>query len=73
MNPINQRPLFNINYEVAATIEVLLEDLLNDVNISTVEMSTSYMHKVKVPCFKLDDYIVWGATAMILSEIKELF
>ena len=70
---INQRPLFNINYEVAATIEVLLEDLLNDVNISTVEMSTSYMHKVKVPCFKLDDYIVWGATAMILSEIKELF
>ena len=69
----NQRPLFNTNYEVAATIEVLLEDLLNDMNISTVEMLTSYMDKVKVPCFKLDNYIIWGATAMILSEIKELF
>ena len=69
----NQRPIFNINYEVTATIEVLLEDLLNDMNISTVEMLTSYMDKVKVPCFKLDNYIIWGATAMILSEIKELF
>ncbi len=69
----NQRPLFNTNYEVAATIEVLLEDLLNDENISTVEMSTSYMNKVNVPCFKLDNYIIWGATAMMLSEIKELF
>lgn len=69
----NQRPIFTINYEVAATIEVLLEDLLNDMNISTVEMSTSYMDKVKVPCFKFDNYIIWGATAMMLSEIKELF
>jgi len=69
----NQRPIFTINYEVAATIEVLLEDLLNDMNISSVEMSTSYMDKVKVPCFKFDNYIIWGATAMMLSEIKELF
>ena len=35
-------------------------------------MSTSYMDNVEVPCFKLKDYIVWGATAMMLSEIKEL-
>ena len=70
---INQRPVFKLNYEVDATIEVLLEDLLNDMNISTVEMSTSYMDKIRVPCFKLDNYIIWGATAMILSEIKELF
>jgi hypothetical protein len=36
-------------------------------------MTTSYMEKTIVPCFKLDDYIVWGATAMMLAEIKDLF
>jgi hypothetical protein len=35
-------------------------------------MTTSYMDNANIPCFKLNDYIVWGATAMILSEIKEL-
>ena len=70
---VEHRPLFNINYEVANTIEVLLEDLLNEKNIDSVAMSTSYRDTMKVPCFKLDNYIVWGATAMMLSEIKALF
>ena len=68
-----KKPLFNTNYEVDTTIEVLLEDLLNEASISSVEMTTQYMDRIIVPCFKLDNYIVWGATAMMLSEIKELF
>ena len=67
------KPVFNTNHEVSTTIEVLLEDLLNIKSISSVEMTTSYMEKTIVPCFKLDDYIVWGATAMMLAEIKDLF
>ena len=45
---------------------------MKDTSIKMVEMTTSYMNKTHVPCFKLNDYIVWGATAMILAEIKEL-
>jgi hypothetical protein len=25
-----------------------------------------------VPCFKINNHIIWGATGMMLSEIKEL-
>lgn len=69
---VDKKPVFDLNYEVDKTIEVLISDLLNDSNITSVNMSTSYMDNANVPCFKLNDYIVWGATAMILSEIKEL-
>ena len=68
----NQRPNFNLNYEVDKVIEVLVSDLLSETSITTIKMNTSYMDDVEVPCFKLVDYVVWGATAMMLSEIKEL-
>ncbi|AUC84178.1 coenzyme A pyrophosphatase [Polaribacter sp. ALD11] len=67
-----EKPFFVTNYEVENTIEVLLEDLLNETSLSTVNLSTSYMDNIDVPCFKLNGYVVWGATAMMLSEIKEL-
>jgi len=67
------RPNFIANTEVAKLIEVSLEDLLNDNNITTININTSYMKNIDVPCFKLNNYIVWGATAMMLNEIKELF
>lgn len=69
---VDKRPVFDLNYEVDKAIEVLISDLLNDSNITSINMTTSYMDNANVPCFKLNDYIVWGATAMILSEIKEL-
>ena len=67
-----KKPIFNKNYEVENIIEVLVEDLLKESSLTTVNLTTSYMQNVDVPCFKLNDYIVWGATAMMLSEIKEL-
>ena len=69
---VSEKPKFSINYEVQNIIEVLLEDLLNESSLSKVNLTTSYMHNVDVPCFKLNGYVVWGATAMMLSEIKEL-
>ena len=33
-------------------------------------MTTSYSNSIVVPAFKIDDHIVWGATAMMLSELK---
>jgi len=67
-----QKPSLSLNHEVDHTFDVKLADLLNDTNISSINITTSYANKVDVPCFKLNNYIVWGATAMILNEIKEL-
>ncbi|ARV05446.1 coenzyme A pyrophosphatase [Polaribacter sp. SA4-10] len=69
---IDKKPEFILNLEVENIIEVLVNDLLNDINSTKVTLNTSYMKNTEVPCFKLNDYIVWGATAMMLSEIKEL-
>ncbi len=69
---LDYAPTFTKNHEVEEIIEVKLSDLLNDNNIIIKNMSTSYMKSIDIPCFKLNDYIVWGATAMILSEIKDL-
>ncbi len=68
---IEYRPKFVANHEVSTLIEVRLTDILDDRAVVIQNMSTSYMKKVDVPCFKLNNYIVWGATAMILSEIKD--
>ncbi len=65
-------PKFIKNYEVEKLLEIPLKELLNDTNLTTKILSTSYMENISVPCFKFNDYIVWGATAMILNEIKEL-
>ena len=67
---LEETPTFNTNEEVEAIIEVKLSDLLNDDNVIIKNMSTSYMENIDVPCYKLNNYTVWGATAMILSEIK---
>lgn len=69
---LSSSPVFTKNYEVSSIIEILLEDLLDNSMVSTTVITTSYMENVKVPCFKLNNYIIWGATAMILSEIKDL-
>jgi 8-oxo-dGTP pyrophosphatase MutT (NUDIX family) len=68
----NKKPYFTKNYEVAEIIEISLSDLLDDAYLSTVNLTTSYMKNIDVPCFKFDNQIIWGATAMMLSEIKEL-
>jgi 8-oxo-dGTP pyrophosphatase MutT (NUDIX family) len=69
---VSEKPNFVLNHEVALEIEVLVSDLLDDKTISMVTLDTSYMKKAEVPCFKINNYIVWGATGMMLSEIKEL-
>ncbi len=58
--------------EVKSVIEVPLVQLLDDTNQSTKTLSTSYMKEVTVPCYYLQDQIVWGATAMMLAEFKAM-
>ena len=58
--------------EVEAVIEVSLAHFFDDSNMINKKVKTSYSVEVEVPAFKLNEYVVWGATAMMLSEIKDL-
>jgi len=73
MGYVDKINTFKTNEEVVEILEIKLADLLDDCNLSVKQMTTSYMQNVEVPYFKLQNEIVWGATAMILSEIKDLF
>jgi 8-oxo-dGTP pyrophosphatase MutT (NUDIX family) len=58
--------------EVQEIIEVLLNHFIDDNNVITKSVSTSYNVEIEVPAFLLNDHVVWGATAMMMSEIKDL-
>ncbi|MCG9972711.1 NUDIX hydrolase [Christiangramia crocea] len=58
--------------EVEEILEVRLTDFLNDENIISQNLSTSYASNIEVPAYRLNGHVVWGATGMMLSEIREL-
>ena len=58
--------------EVEEILEVRLVDFLDDRNVITQKLSTSYAKNIEVPAYRLNGHIVWGATGMMLSEIREL-
>jgi len=58
--------------EVDAVIEVPLSEFLDDAVRTHQTLNTSYAKQIQVPAFKLQGHIVWGATAMMLNEIREL-
>lgn len=58
--------------EVEEILEVKLSDFLNDENVITENLSTSYAKEIEVPAYSLNGHVVWGATGMMLSEIREL-
>jgi 8-oxo-dGTP pyrophosphatase MutT (NUDIX family) len=68
----DKKPNFKPNHEVEHIIEISLSDLLDDKKTTIKKLSTSYMKNIDVPCFVFNNEIVWGATAMILSELKDL-
>ncbi len=58
--------------EVEAILEVPLAQFLDDRVFITRELSTSYAKQIQVPAFDLLGHVVWGATAMMLSEVHQL-
>ena len=57
--------------EVKRVLEFSIADFLDEKSITKVKMSTSYAVDIEVPAFMVDKYVVWGATAMMMSELKE--
>ena len=68
LNKLNPKP---DPVEVATIFSVNISDLLNKEN-RTTEQRNIRGYDVQVPYFKLNDYQVWGATSMILSEFRDL-
>tara|TARA_B110000003_G_scaffold53347_1_gene53087 strand:- start:34064 stop:34702 length:639 start_codon:yes stop_codon:yes gene_type:complete len=66
------KPVFKINSEVAKIIEVPFHDLLDDNNLGTISIANRHMKERNVPCFNINGSVIWGATAMMLSEINEV-
>ncbi len=58
--------------EVFGIIELPLSVLLDENNLVTKTLSTSYMEEVSVPAFKFEEYYIWGATSQMLNELKDV-
>ncbi|RTY95381.1 CoA pyrophosphatase [Flavobacterium sp. GT3R68] len=58
--------------EVAGIIELPIFEFMNEDNIVMKRMNTSYADDIEVPAFKIKEHYVWGATAMMMSELKEV-
>lgn len=58
--------------EVEAVIEVPLKHFMDDSICILKTLTTSYATDIEVPAYLLNGHVVWGATAMMLSEVREL-
>ena len=58
--------------EVAGIIEMPVSMLLDDSIITHKILDTSYAKEITVPVFQIQKHAVWGATAMMLSELKDV-
>jgi 8-oxo-dGTP pyrophosphatase MutT (NUDIX family) len=58
--------------EVDFILELPINEIVSTQNITTSKVKMGNGLKAEVPCFKFDEHIVWGATALMLAELKEL-
>lgn len=56
--------------EVKRILKFYLDDLEDDLQDKTTLVEPIPGYKLKTPYFDVEGHIVWGATAMILSELK---
>ena len=68
----NFYPKFNPDSrEVALHMEISIEEL-NKLKIENKFLRNEYRNEYSIPCYIYKRHIIWGATAMILSEFKSL-
>jgi 8-oxo-dGTP pyrophosphatase MutT (NUDIX family) len=58
--------------EVAEIVEISIKDLMNDCNIKRRDIQVYQNFTINAPFYDLKGKTVWGATAMILSEFREI-
>lgn len=68
----NARPAYVINTrEVNSVLELSVKQLMDETLVGETELDVRGI-KIKTPYFNVQGKILWGATAMILSEFKSL-
>jgi len=58
--------------EVAGILEMSLSSLMDDSIVGLKTVNTFYANSIEVPVFQVEGHFVWGATAMMLSELKDV-
>ncbi|HEX8562194.1 MAG TPA: CoA pyrophosphatase [Flavobacterium sp.] len=58
--------------EVAGMVALPLAQFLDESTVVDRVMATSYSESIIVPTFKIGEHYIWGATAMMLNELKEV-
>lgn len=70
---VEQRPNFSASaYEVNALIEWEINHLLNPDVIKETIIEPTPGYKLKTPYFDVQGKVLWGATAMMLNELKKI-
>lgn len=70
---VSQKPAFSPNsFEVNTLIEWEINELLNPETIKETVIEPTLGTKLKTPYFDVQGKILWGATAMMLNELKHI-
>ena len=70
---IEEKPVFHPDRkEVEQVIETNLAMLLDPSNIKRTDIQIASGFKINAPYYDVDGHVVWGATAVMLSEFVEI-
>lgn len=58
--------------EVDLILEISLDDLLKDETKQEQDITLFPAINLRVPCFYVEGHVIWGATAMMLSELIDI-
>lgn len=58
--------------EVQEILSIPIHELLSPENKQLKNIRHRDYHIINVPCYYIQGHIIWGATAMILSEVEEI-
>ncbi len=58
--------------EVDGILQVSLKELFNEENRSVTTITSKEYGTFQAPCYIINDEIIWGATAMVINEFKQV-
>lgn len=70
---LKEKPVFiPDSNEVTEIVKASLDELMNPENRQVKDIKHREYNIIDVPCFYIQGHIIWGATAMMLSEVVDL-
>lgn len=67
-----KKPEFTLSVnEVERVILVRLEELFDPKN-KAISVFSRHEHEIEAPGYRIGEYFIWGATAMIISEMEQI-